>query len=106
MPNLQIEIQALHPRPPPTRGQGLSAAGVLLRRSRTIRPLHWGIIAPALTVSLLLSAVMSPLCTGQGFFGHVNLSCAGHQRIDSSASWKALEEREVVGLIAAFARAK
>ena len=53
-------------------------------------------------LSLLLSAVLSPLCTAHGFFGLLNLSAAGHQRIHSSASWKALEEREVSGLIAAF----
>src|SRR5437763_13656044 len=39
------------PSSPPSADSRLRAiaAGVLLRRSRTIRLLHWGIIAPALT---------------------------------------------------------
>jgi len=57
-------------------------------------------------LSLLLSSVLSPLCTAHGFFGLVNFSAAGHQRVDASASWKILEEREISGLIAAFARAR
>src|SRR6266705_5654975 len=41
------------PSSPPSADSRLRAiaAGVLLRRSRTIRPLHWGIIAPALTAA-------------------------------------------------------
>src|SRR6202035_4207733 len=40
--NLSIELHALHPPAPATVRQRLSAAGFLLRRNRTARPLHEG----------------------------------------------------------------
>src|ERR1700680_1597003 len=40
--NLSIELHALHPPAPAAVRQRLSAAGFLLRRNRTARPLHEG----------------------------------------------------------------
>ena len=52
MSYLRVELYVLHPSPSPELGKGFLAAGFLLRRNRTIRPLQRGIFSPALRFCL------------------------------------------------------
>src|ERR1700680_731259 len=59
--NLSIELHALHPPAPAAVRQRLSAAGFLLRRNRTARPLHKGSFLRRLQQCRCYAATMEPM---------------------------------------------